>query len=100
MRPSGGSTARGGTSLARRYPGAGGDPGARLIVGLWEIRDAWKRWHEDPAFPDTTERLAGLETDPGTPAWHDIVYAGGRLEAWRRLGNFDSGGQYGRDSRA
>jgi heme-degrading monooxygenase HmoA len=57
------------------------DADARLIVGLWETRDAWKRWHEDPAFHDTAERLKGLESDTGTPIWHHVVYAGGRFEA-------------------
>jgi heme-degrading monooxygenase HmoA len=52
---------------------------ARVIVGLWETRDAWKRWHEDPAFHDTGERLKGLESDAGTPVWHAAVYAGGRF---------------------
>jgi heme-degrading monooxygenase HmoA len=54
---------------------------ARLIVGIWETRADWERWHEDPAFRDTAERLRGLESDPGTPVWHQVVYAGGRLQA-------------------
>jgi heme-degrading monooxygenase HmoA len=57
------------------------DASARLIVGLWESRDAWKRWHDDPAFHDTGERLKGLESDGGTPAWHSVSYAGGRFHA-------------------
>lgn len=57
------------------------DRNARLIVGLWETRAAWKQWHEDPAFHDTAERLKGLEKDAGKPAWHEVVYAGGRLHA-------------------
>ena len=52
-----------------------------LIVGLWETREDWKRWHDDPAFHDTAERLKGLESDAGTPTWHQVVYAGGRFEA-------------------
>jgi hypothetical protein len=44
-------------------------------------RAAWEQWHEDPAFRDTAERLEGLETDPGAPTWHTVVYAGGRFEA-------------------
>ena len=58
-----------------------GDANARVIVGLWESRDAWQQWHEDPAFRDTAERLRGLESDAGTPTWHDVVYAGGRFQA-------------------
>ena len=56
-----------------------GEADARLIVGLWETRDAWRRWHEDSAFRDTGERLSGLESYAGTPAWHAVVYAGGRF---------------------
>jgi heme-degrading monooxygenase HmoA len=58
-----------------------GDRDARVIVGLWDTRGAWERWHEDPAFQDTAQRLEGLERDPGAPTWHEVVYAGGRLEA-------------------
>jgi heme-degrading monooxygenase HmoA len=57
------------------------DPGARVIVGLWESRGNWQEWHEDPAFQDTAERLRGLESDAGTPTWHTVVYAGGRFQA-------------------
>ncbi|HET8756271.1 MAG TPA: antibiotic biosynthesis monooxygenase [Solirubrobacteraceae bacterium] len=56
-----------------------GDGGARVIVGLWETREDWQRWHDDPAFRETAERLRGLESDAGTATWHDAVYAGGRL---------------------
>jgi heme-degrading monooxygenase HmoA len=58
-----------------------GEANARLIVGLWETRDAWKRWHDDAAFQDTGEQLKGLESDAGTPAWHSVSYAGGRFHA-------------------
>jgi heme-degrading monooxygenase HmoA len=64
----------GGTILAPE-----GDRASRLIVGLWESRDAWERWHEDPAFRDTAERLEGLEIQHGDPTWHGVVYGGGRL---------------------
>jgi heme-degrading monooxygenase HmoA len=57
------------------------DPQARLIVGLWETRDAWEAWHRDPAFHETAERLAGLERDGGRASWHEVVYGGGRLHA-------------------
>jgi heme-degrading monooxygenase HmoA len=58
-----------------------GDANARVIVGLWQSREAWQQWHEDPAFRDTAERLKGLESDAGTPTWHQVVYAGGRFQA-------------------
>ena len=57
------------------------DPSSRVILGLWEDRAAWERWHGDPAFHDTAERLEGLEQHPGDASWHAIVYAGGRFQA-------------------
>jgi heme-degrading monooxygenase HmoA len=57
------------------------DVHARTIVGLWETRNAWERWHEDPAFRETAERLKDLESDAGTATWHEVVYAGGRFQA-------------------
>jgi heme-degrading monooxygenase HmoA len=56
------------------------DRSARVILGLWDTRDAWEQWHEAPAFRETAERLKGLERDTGTPTWHEVVYGGGRLE--------------------
>jgi heme-degrading monooxygenase HmoA len=58
-----------------------GETGARLILGLWETREAWQEWHEAPAFRETAERLQGLERDPGDANWNDVVYAAGRLQA-------------------
>jgi heme-degrading monooxygenase HmoA len=57
------------------------DRSARVIVGLWEDRAAWERWHDDPAFRDTAARLEGLEQDVGDASWHEVVYAGGRFQA-------------------
>jgi heme-degrading monooxygenase HmoA len=54
---------------------------SRVILGLWETRADWERWHEDPAFRETAERLKGLESDAGTATWHQVVYGGGRLQA-------------------
>jgi heme-degrading monooxygenase HmoA len=55
------------------------DRNARVILGLWENRAAWEQWHRDPAFRETAERLTELESDPGTPNWNTVVYAGGQL---------------------
>jgi heme-degrading monooxygenase HmoA len=53
----------------------------RLVFGLWETRAAWDQWHRDPAFQETAERLKGLERDAGDGSWHEVLYAGGRLQA-------------------
>jgi heme-degrading monooxygenase HmoA len=55
------------------------DDAVRVIVGLWGTRSDWERWHDDPAFRETAERLKGLESDAGTATWHDVVYAAGRF---------------------
>jgi len=57
------------------------DANARVILGLWATRADWERWHADPAFRETAERLMGLESDAGTATWHQVVYGGGRLQA-------------------
>jgi heme-degrading monooxygenase HmoA len=57
------------------------DRSARVILGLWETREAWERWHGDPAFRETAERLDALERDAGTATWHYVVYGRGRLQA-------------------
>jgi heme-degrading monooxygenase HmoA len=53
----------------------------RLIVGLWETRAAWDQWHRDPAFQETAAQLEGLERDAGDGSWHEVLYAGGHLQA-------------------
>jgi heme-degrading monooxygenase HmoA len=55
------------------------DSSSRVILGLWQSRADWERWHDDPAFRDTAERLRGLESDAGTAGWHEVVYAGCRF---------------------
>jgi heme-degrading monooxygenase HmoA len=52
----------------------------RLVLGLWETRAAWDEWHRDPMFQETAERLKGLERDTGDGSWHEVLYAGGRLQ--------------------
>jgi len=49
-------------------------PHERVIVGVWESRSAWEAWHDDPAFQQTRERLAGLGAGAGETAWHEAVY--------------------------
>ena len=72
---------RGRLSAARKRPGwVGGQllrPAAnedkRVIVGTWRTRADWERWHHDPQFADTRQRLDGLESAPAEHRWHDVV---------------------------
>jgi heme-degrading monooxygenase HmoA len=49
------------------------EPNARVIVGTWESREDWARWHDAPAFRETRERLEGLQTGPAELTWHEAV---------------------------
>src|SRR5262249_45844609 len=35
----------------------------RVIVGTWETHDAWKTWHEDPAFLETRRELEEIDQE-------------------------------------
>jgi heme-degrading monooxygenase HmoA len=48
------------------------DPTKRVIVGTWQTRDDWQKWHEDPDFADTRAALAGLVAEPERYAWHEV----------------------------
>lgn len=49
------------------------EPGGRVILGVWESRDAWAAWHDTPEFRATRERLAGLGADAGREEWHEAI---------------------------
>src|SRR5262249_14436122 len=49
------------------------DPTRRVIVGTWQTRDDWERWHEDPEFAETREELEGLVMEPEEHEWHEVV---------------------------
>jgi len=48
-------------------------PHMRVIVGTWNSRDDWERWHEDPLFAKTRRTLDGLAAEPARHAWHEVV---------------------------
>ena len=41
----------------------------RIIVGTWQSRDDWARWHADPQFTRTREELDGLTAAPEEHRW-------------------------------
>jgi heme-degrading monooxygenase HmoA len=45
----------------------------RVIVGTWKTTADWERWHHDPQFAATRQRLDGLESAPAEHWWHDVV---------------------------
>jgi len=68
-------------AAAKKQPGwVGGqmlepedDPRRRVIVGTWQTRDDWEKWHEDPEFAETREELEGLVMEPEQHEWHEVV---------------------------
>ncbi len=83
-------------AAAKKQPGwVGGqmlepedDPTRRVIVGTWQTRDDWEKWHEDPEFAETREELEGLVLEPEQHEWHEVVLdvrrAAARLAASKR----------------
>ena len=49
------------------------DQRRRAVIGTWQSREHWARWHEDETFTATRAELAGLEDGPSTTVWYDVV---------------------------
>ena len=45
----------------------------RIIVGTWQTRADWERWHESEAFAATRERLNELEVASQDMTWHETI---------------------------
>jgi heme-degrading monooxygenase HmoA len=46
---------------------------ARIIVGTWRTKGDWEKWHGDPEFAETRQRLDGLSSEEPQHAWHEVV---------------------------
>lgn len=51
------------------------EPTRRVIVGVWETREHWKAWHEDPTFEETRADLDSMGVDDGDSVWHEPIYS-------------------------
>jgi heme-degrading monooxygenase HmoA len=45
----------------------------RVIVGTWQTRADWEAWHQDAAFEQTRQRMAGLEEGQAEHWWHEVL---------------------------
>ena len=45
----------------------------RAIVGTWETRADWERWHRSETFTATRERLRKLEVAEQEMTWYEAV---------------------------
>ena len=46
---------------------------SRIIVGTWQSREAWARWHADPQFAKTREELDSLTAAPEEHTWCQVA---------------------------
>jgi heme-degrading monooxygenase HmoA len=44
-----------------------------VIVGTWQSRADWEKWHHDPEFTGTRRRLDEMTDGPTDPGWHEVV---------------------------
>jgi heme-degrading monooxygenase HmoA len=49
-----------------------GDPQKRVIVGTWESREAWERWHQADPFRQTRQQLDTLDQSDGRERWFSV----------------------------
>lgn len=47
-------------------------PAKRVVVGTWQSRTDWDRWHDTQAFKETRQRLAGVTESDGEPRWYAV----------------------------
>ncbi len=50
-----------------------GEPQKRVIVGTWESREAWERWHRADPFQQTRRQLDKLDQADGRERWFTVA---------------------------
>lgn len=50
-----------------------GEPNKRVIVGTWESREAWERWHAANPFQQTRQQLDHLDVSDGQARWFEVA---------------------------
>jgi heme-degrading monooxygenase HmoA len=50
-----------------------GEPQRRVIVGTWESREAWERWHRADPFRQTRQELDTLDQADGDERWFTVA---------------------------
>lgn len=49
------------------------DPRRRLVVGTWQDRASWERWHETETFQQTRDRLNDATESHGDDRWFNVA---------------------------
>lgn len=65
-------------NAAKKQPGwVGGQllrsPNGRVIIGTWQSRADWERWHHAREFAETCRQLDRMTDGPTEPGWHEVV---------------------------
>jgi heme-degrading monooxygenase HmoA len=45
----------------------------RVVIGTWETRADWERWHTSEAFQNTRGEMDGSEAEGRQEWWHEII---------------------------
>jgi heme-degrading monooxygenase HmoA len=48
-------------------------PSSRVVIGTWQTREDWQRWHGDEAFLETRRRLEETDDEKTAETWHEVV---------------------------
>ena len=49
------------------------EPSHRVVVGTWQDREAWERWHETETFLRTRDRLDDATQSTGGDRWFEVA---------------------------
>lgn len=52
-----------------------GESNKRVVVGTWESREAWERWHQAQEFKQTRSELDEATVNDGRPTWYQVRVA-------------------------
>ena len=50
-------------------------PTRRVVIGTWENRADWEKWHASDAFQRTRNDMEGVEIAPRQEWWHEVILA-------------------------
>ena len=45
----------------------------RVIIGTWETRADWERWHAAGPFRETRNRLDRVDEEKALEVWHEVL---------------------------
>lgn len=55
-------------------------PNSRVVVGTWQRREDWEKWHATDTFARTREQMNRLTQSHGQDRWYEVA-AGPTIEA-------------------